>query len=281
MIGFPENKTASLNPNLQIFLQVIPIIHKMLPEIGMGITDTKEWIVYYPGNKIDVGAKCGLPINPEEPLAECIKYKKEIKVEVPPEFFGISFTGIASPIMDGNEVVGAIAIQIQEQNEKELRRISDQIFSSLTQANDQISCIANGAEGLSSVSDTLLQHSNRALEGMKNTDEVIGFIKNIANQTNILGLNASIEAARAGEKGRGFNIVAKEIRKLSQETVVSTEKISNTLNDMQAFIKEIGELVEKVVMVGREQALSTEEISSLIDEIEDMSKELKKYASEL
>lgn len=273
--------SSTIHNKLDAFVQVIPTIHAMLPDVGIGITDTEEWLVYYPGTKINIGAKPGRKVDPKEPLADCIKLNKAIKQEVPPEFFGVSFTGLASPIVEGNKVVGAIAIQIQEQSEKELRRISDQIFLSLNQANERITNISNGADGLATISNTLLEQSNYASESMNNTDEVIKFIKNIADQTNILGLNASIEAARAGDKGRGFNIVAKEIRKLSLETVASTEKISSSLKKMQHSIEEIRNLAEKVVSVGGEQALSTEEISSFINEIEKMSKDLKKYASEL
>ncbi|WP_096199020.1 methyl-accepting chemotaxis protein [Bacillus sp. FJAT-45350] len=266
---------------LEAFLEVIPVIHAMLPDVGIGIANTKEWLAYYPGSKINIGAKPGLKINPKEPLAECISKNKVIEEEVPSEFFGFPFKGLAAPIVEGREVIGALAIQIQEQNEKELRKIADQIVISITQANDRIANVSKNAEGLSVISNSLLEQSNRAAEQMENTDEVIKFIKKIADQTNLLGLNASIEAARAGDRGRGFDVVAKEIRKLSNETVSSTEKISNTLTNMQESINGITTAIEKVVTVGREQALSTEEISTFIDEIEKMSKELNKYAAEL
>jgi methyl-accepting chemotaxis protein len=85
-----------------------------------------------------------------------------------------------------------------------------------------------------------------------------------------------LEAARAGDKGRGFNIVAKEIRKFSNDTMTSTVQISNTLMEMQKSIEEIQKLAENVVLVGRNQALSTEEIALFVDEIENMSKRSKK-----
>ncbi|WP_315614799.1 methyl-accepting chemotaxis protein [Alkalihalobacillus sp. MEB130] len=266
---------------ISAYKQVIPVIQAMLPDIAIGLTNCEEWIAYYPGRKIDLGIRAGSKINPEEPLAECITFNKKIRTEVDAQFFGFPFTGLATPILEGNTVVGAIAIQLQEQNEKRLLGISETMVAALSQANEGVATIAEGAEGLADATDTLLDQSQKASEYVKNTDEVLNFIKKIADQTNILGLNASIEAARAGDKGKGFKVVAEEIRKLSHNTVSSTEKIRNTLMNIQKSMDEISLSIEKVVAVGTEQASSTQEISSFIDEIEKMSKELNTYASEL
>ncbi|WP_274379957.1 methyl-accepting chemotaxis protein [Paenisporosarcina cavernae] len=282
MVSLNMKETNQLEETkLAAFLEVIPFIHQMLPDIGIGLTNTEEWIAYFPGRKIDIKASKGMKINPQEPLAECISENKKIEALVPEEFFGIPFTGLATPITQGDKVIGAIAIQLQKQTEQELRRISVQIVDFIEKANGRVADIAKGAEGLSDITTNLLEQSTNASIEMKQTDEVISFIKNIANQTNLLGLNAAIEAARAGDMGRGFGIVADEIRKLSKETVSSTEKIQTTLENIKRSMTEISASVEKVVHVGREQAVSTEEISVFIDQMEEMSKQLNKYASEL
>ncbi|KGP73259.1 methyl-accepting chemotaxis protein [Pontibacillus yanchengensis] len=277
----PAKASDQRNDVLDSFTHVIPVIKNMLPDIAIGITNREEWIAYYPSRKIDLGVKPGLKINPKEPLADCINLKKEIRTEVDPEFFGFSFTGLATPIYDGNEVVGAVAIQLQEQNEKELLNISEQIVTSLTQANKGVVSIAEGAENLSESSNTLLEQSRKATAEVKNTDDILAFMKQIADRTNLLGLNASIEAARAGEMGKGFSVVAEEIRKFSNETVESTEKIRNTLENIHKSINDMSTSIENIVAVGKEQASSTEEISAFIEEIEEKSKQLNKYASEL
>lgn len=275
------NSNTVFHPSLQSYLEVIPLFHSMLPDLAIGLTNTEEWLTYFPGRKIDIGARAGTKINPQEPLADCIKNNVLIQDEVPAEFFGLPFTGIAAPIVDNGKVIGVLAIQLQKQNEKQLRAISDQILQSLEQANNRVVSITNSSAGLSKISDKLLEQSTHAMEEVKNTDEVLNFIKRVADQTNLLGLNAAIEAARAGDKGLGFAVVADEIRKLSFETVSSTEKIRQTLTNIQNSVNEITASIQEVVVVGREQASSTEEISKIFTKIESMNKELNKYASEL
>ena len=271
----------ALHPVLQNYLHMIPVFQAMLPDLAIGLTDTNEWITYFPGEKIDIGARAGTKINPKEPLANCIRRNAIIRDEVPPEFFGLPFTGLAAPIVHNGQVIGALAIQLQKQNEKKLRAISDEILQALEKTNERVAVITESSEGLANISDKLLAQSTHAISEVKNTDDVLNFIKRVADQTNLLGLNAAIEAARAGDKGLGFAVVADEIRKLSLETVSSTEKIRQTLTSIQNAVNKITASIQEVVVVGHEQAASTDESATLMAKIEPRSVELNKYASEL
>ena len=81
----------------------------------------------------------------------------------------------------------------------------------------------------------------------KDIGTVLTLIRDIADQTNLLALNAAIEAARAGEAGRGFAVVADEVRKLAEKTMVSTTDVGNTVTSIQRSVNQSIAQVEKAV----------------------------------
>jgi len=151
----------------------------------------------------------------------------------------------------------------------------------LSSSEENRNWIEESGNTLIEVSENV-KHSGDSIDNvkkaLKNTNQLLGGIKEITDQINLLSLNASIEAARAGEAGRGFNVVAGEIKSLSGETEKLTEEISEAVEKMNQEINNTSEIIN----LGIENIEGVEELAAKsIRSFEDMSSDLENVVSSI
>jgi methyl-accepting chemotaxis protein len=159
---------------------------------------------------------------------------------------------------------GAEATRIADQDTKAGARVVNEAVSTITE-------LANNLTSASAVINSLDQDS-------ESIGSVLAVIQGIAEQTNLLALNAAIEAARAGEQGRGFAVVADEVRTLAARTSGATQEIKDIIDQLQARSKEAVKVMDEGCTMandGLEKAVSAGEaltnIESKVADIDNMN----------
>jgi methyl-accepting chemotaxis protein len=155
-------------------------------------------------------------------------------------------TGTAQAVAVGSEQQSKSAMLVAESVDRMLQGINviadhaeearnlTRIAGTLSQEGSEV--IARAVGEMSGVSESV-EHTATAIADLagriRNIGSIIQVIREVADQTNLLALNAAIEAARAGEAGRGFAVVADEVRKLSERTASATQEITGVMQDIQ------------------------------------------------
>ena len=142
----------------------------------------------------------------------------------------------SSQIATATEEMSQTVVDVAK-NTSDIAQISAQAFDQAKDGADVVNRSVNEVQAIASTVTESAQMMERLGDSSKQIGNIIGVINDIADQTNLLALNAAIEAARAGEQGRGFAVVADEVRKLAERTTQATSQINNMISSIQGEVE--------------------------------------------
>ena len=270
------------------YINVLSGLNEMqINDVGVCISNLEKALFYRPARTLNLKVTPGDAVKPGSALYRTIKEKKRVVVQVDSTLYGLPYVAVGTPILnEAKQVIGAIAISESIARYEQLKEASTQIGINIASIAGTSQEISAQTEEIAAASRTLTATLEASHQRVKETDQVLGLIKSIAGQTNLLGLNAAIEAARVGDQGRGFGVVAEEIRKLSATSSDSIKSIESIIKSVQndnaatrSQMLQIAAMIGEIANAITQVACSAEELNAMSHKLNNMAEELVKTTS--
>lgn len=245
------------------------------------MTNTERYIWNKEAQNFICGVAEGHPVEEGTVTWEAIRTGKRIERQVPRESsrFGASYYGMAIPLFKGSNIVGALNFILPSFTQDKLREIASELVKITSEVYKAVNSVAVTASELAASAEAMAGSSNELQSNTATLEQVISLIREVAEKTQLLSLNAAIEAARAGEHGRGFSVVAGEVRKLAERSRQSVMQMSGKIVHMKEIIETLIHNIEELNKMAQNQASASQEISSTMDLVTRAAADIESAAS--
>lgn len=275
-----------VNPVAASFGSFAPVLSELFHDGAfLYMTDRNKITHRQSSGKFDMpNLQIGYELQERDIASKTIRSGKASFEEIDESRFGVPVFVSNYPLFDEDdtaEVVDTLGVITPRRTAATLREMSESMESGLTGIAAAIEQLAASATSIHANEQALNGEIIEVIQISDEINEISAFIKEIADETKMLGLNAAIEAARAGEAGRGFGVVAEEIRKLSDQSKSTVPRIKKLTDNIIHRVNNVSEKSKSSLYSSQEQASATEEITAGVEEIAAMSEELSKLSKTL
>ena len=210
---------------------------------------------------------------------EVLKTQKHCVKELDASIYGVPVLSMAYPLYEADEnnnntLTGTFGIAFPKITASKLREMSKNLTNALEEISGVVMHVATSAGNVAENHKKVDANVLEVFTASEEINHVMELVREIADQTKMLGLNAAIEAARAGDLGRGFGVVADEIRKLSDESRNTAVVIKNLTGSIKDILNSTKALSNMSLQTSEAQAADTQELMASIQEILALAQEL-------
>lgn len=270
------------HPVLQSFIQVAPYFQMLVnDDITIGIYDTEKLLINIPAKTFSLNVAPGDPLLEGDIIAKAIHENKSQAMVVPADLFGVNLVSRATPVHDEHgKVIGGVGVGLNVDKANKLSEIAGSLSNVINDVTNTVQEMAESVNELATNLSFVSEKANEVTDSVDLIDKVSTVVRDIADQSNLLGLNAAIESARAGEHGRGFGVVADEIRKMATNSKDNVQEIQNITNQIKSVIEDLDKDIQKVNLESTTQSASIEELTATMEEINGNIRSLAELARE-
>ncbi len=272
--------------NEQIIAHYVHALAKLnemqVADVGVCISNLEQAVFYRRARTLDLKVQPGDQVKPGSGLHRAMQERRRVCFTLDATLYGVPYVVVGTPIVNAQgEVIGAVAISESTQRYELLKQSSAKMGESIQTIASTAEEISAQTEEMAAAGQAMKTTLEKSQNLVKDTDQVMGLIKMIAGQTNLLGLNAAIEAARVGEQGRGFGVVAEEIRKLAGVTADSIKNIEGIIRAIQTDNSNNHQQMAHIAAMIAQVAQATTQVAEASQALNEMAADLNNMAEGL
>ena len=267
---------------INAFVRIAPLLNELIQDdITVGIYDTEKLIINIPGKTFALNVRPGDPLVDGDIVTKAIKTNRPLSAVLPKELFGFPLIARALPIHDDQgKVIGGVGVGTSLEKANKLFEMAESFSAIVEQTAASIEDISESVTQLADRVTDITGQMKDVSSSAEQIGQISSVVKGISDQSNLLGLNAAIEAARAGEVGKGFSVVAEEIRKLATNSKENVNQINDITKNIHGLLVTLNQAFGEINSLTDTQSGSIQEFSATIQEISVKAQELAQLAEE-